>query len=115
MSSTEYQTKWGSVSDADSIVSMVALRSIPSSPVAVEQALAGVNILTMASGDLPSEFKIFLYAQDQRSGAVLLLQANISKSGEPMMILTIKISGGNKSSDQTMVDELTKIIQGALA
>lgn len=97
MTGEDYQAKWGSVRDADSIVSMVSLRSIPSSTAVVEQALAATNVFTMASGELPNEFKFFLYCKDSTTGSILLIQSNIGKlDPEPSMILTVKIHGGGQ-------------------
>eukprot|EP00934_Nitzschia_sp_Nitz4_P004086 Nitzschia sp. Nitz4//scaffold246_size28974//20458//23101//NITZ4_008086-RA/size28974-snap-gene-0.4-mRNA-1//-1//CDS//3329543924//4076//frame0 len=115
LSSADYQAKWGAISEKDSIVSIVGLRGIPSSPAEVEQALSASSVFTMASGELPTEIKFFLYAQDANTGAILLLQANINKNDEPSMVLTIKVAGGNSATDQTMVEQLTQIIQSALA
>jgi AP-4 complex subunit beta-1 len=115
MTGEEYQSIWGSIPDADSIVETVLLSGTPPSTDIVEQALATVHVHTMASGELPGEFKFFLYAQDATSGSMLLVQSNISKGGEPLMILTVKVSGNGTAADQGKVDHLTKIIQGVLA
>lgn len=115
MTGEDYQARWGSVADSESIVSIVALRTVPSGTSVVEQALAAVNVFTMASGELPHELKFFLYCQDYSTGNMLLVQSNIGKNdAEPSMILTVKISGASKGMEQTMVDQLTQIFQGAL-
>jgi len=113
MTGEEYQAKWGAIPDAGAFVTVVSLRSVPAGTTVVEQALASVNVFTMASGELPNELKFFLYCQDASSESMLLIQSNIDKrDAEPSMILTVKISGGG--SGQAMVDQLTRIVQGAL-
>jgi hypothetical protein len=69
--------------------------------------------MTMASGELPGEFKFFLYAQDTNSGSIFLLQSNVEKSADPMMIITIKVAEGT-GTNQLMVNQLTEIITAAL-
>lgn len=114
MSGDDYQTKWSAISDSDSIVETVMLPSIPASTDVVESALASILVSTMASGELPAEFKFFLYAQDA-SGATFLIQSNISKDSEPLMILTVKVANSlGKVEDQTKVDQLTQAIQNVL-
>ena len=114
MSGEDYQAKWGAVADSDALVSMVPLASVPTGTTVVEQALAASNVFTMASGELPGEFKFFLYCQDSSSGSMILIQSNISKSDtEPSMILTLKVTS-TKGNDQSLVDQLTQVIQGAI-
>jgi AP-4 complex subunit beta-1 len=115
MTGEDYQAKWGAISDADSIVSTAALSSIPPSTDVVESALGTVNVFTMASGELPNEFKFFLYAQDSESGSLFLIQSNIGKQdAEPLMILTCKVTGSDKASDQRKVDQLMELVQSVL-
>jgi AP-4 complex subunit beta-1 len=115
MTGEDYQAKWGAISDADSIVSTASLSSIPPSTDVVESALGGVNVFTMASGELPNEFKFFLYAQDSESGSLFLIQSNIGKQdAEPLMILTCKVTGADKDSDQRKVDQLMELVQSVL-
>ena len=114
MSGEDYQAKWGAVADSDALVSMVPLASVPTGTTVVEQALAASNVFTMASGELPGEFKFFLYCQDSSSSSMILIQSNISKSDtEPSMILTLKVTS-TKGNDQSLVDQLTQVIQGAI-
>ena len=114
MSGEDYQAKWSAVADSDALVSMVPLASVPIGTTDVEQALAASNVFTMASGELPGEFKFFLYCQDASSGSMILIQSNISKSDtEPSMILTLKVTS-TQGNDQSLVDQLTQVIQGAL-
>lgn len=109
-----YQTKWGTIcSDADALVEMVALSSLPSSTAPIEAGLASVGIKTMASGQTgPGEFKLYLYAIDH-DGSVLLIQANLSNSGgEALMIMTIKIEGAAVPSEKA--SQLVVMVQNAL-
>lgn len=113
MTETEYQSLWEGVSDADAIVSTVPLRSLPGSTNVVEHTLEMVGVKTMASGDLPGELKFFLYAQDSVSSCIFLIQANIEKSQEPLMIVTVKVSGSIATSPQAMTDQLiAKLTEG---
>eukprot|EP00339_Tiarina_fusa_P008742 CAMPEP_0117052522 /NCGR_PEP_ID=MMETSP0472-20121206/36303_1 /TAXON_ID=693140 ORGANISM="Tiarina fusus, Strain LIS" /NCGR_SAMPLE_ID=MMETSP0472 /ASSEMBLY_ACC=CAM_ASM_000603 /LENGTH=848 /DNA_ID=CAMNT_0004767177 /DNA_START=116 /DNA_END=2662 /DNA_ORIENTATION=+ len=113
MTGEEYQAKWGSVADSDAIVSAVPLSSVPPSTDVVEAALASIRVFTMASGELPAEFKFFLYCQDASDGSMLMVQSNIQKAGEPLMILTVKMTGGGPNAQQK-VDQLTQFVQDAL-
>jgi len=116
MSGEEYQAKWTSIcSDADAIVEMVSLSSIPDSTSPIEAALNGIGIKTMASGQTgPGEFKVYLYARDAvDSSSVILIQSNISnEGGEALMILTIKIDGTTSVSEKA--SQLIPMIQNAL-
>jgi len=116
MTGDEYQSKWATISDADAIVCTVLLRAVPGSTGEIESALSDISVFTMASGELPTEFKFFLYAKDAGSGCVFLIQSNVGKSGEPLMIITVKVSGENMSSEQQQqkVDQLIQTVQGAL-
>jgi AP-4 complex subunit beta-1 len=114
LSGEEYQSKWEAISDADSIVATVALRVLPVSTDQVERALAGMNVMTMASGELPGEFKFFLYAQDSSSGSTFLIQSNIEKTPDPLMIITIKVAGTGGGTDQQKVDQLVEMVSLAL-
>jgi AP-4 complex subunit beta-1 len=112
----EYQSTWGGISDLQSLVTMVPLKRIPSSTEQVEAALAKHNIMTMASGELPTEFKFFLYAQESASNSLMLIQGNLDKqAGEALLVLTVKINGGDGGPlDQTKVDKLTAVLSTAL-
>jgi AP-4 complex subunit beta-1 len=115
MTGEDYQAKWGAIADADSIVSTAALSSVPPSTDVVESALGSINVFTMASGELPNEFKFFLYAQDSESQSLFLIQSNIGKQdAEPLMILTCKVTGSDKASDQRKVDQLMELVQSVL-
>jgi AP-4 complex subunit beta-1 len=116
MTGDEYQSKWASISDSEAIVSTVSLRSVPSSTDEIEAGLTSISVSTMASGELPAEFKFFLYAKHATSGNFFLIQSNIGKAGEPLMIITVKISGQTLSAEeqQQQVDRLIQEIQRAL-
>jgi AP-4 complex subunit beta-1 len=111
MTGDEYQNYWSTILDSEATVTAVPISSIPNNTDEVEQVLSAYNILTMASGELPNEFKFFLYAADGASDEVFLIQSNVSKGGEPLLILTIKATGASSSSK---VQDLVDIIRTAL-
>jgi vesicle coat complex subunit len=108
MTETQYQEMWESVPEAEATVSMVPLSSLPGSTAMVEGALESVAVKTMASGDLPTELKFYLFAQDSGSSCYFLIQANVDKSSpqDPMMIVTLKICGAAPGANQAMADQL---------
>jgi hypothetical protein len=112
MTGDEYQSHWGSISDTEATVTAVPVASVPSSTDEVENRLGSIGVRTMASGELPTEFKFFLYAQDEVSDGLFLIQSNLSKGGEPLLILTIKTNGG---IDAPKVEQLVELIRLALA
>jgi AP-4 complex subunit beta-1 len=120
MTGDEYQSKWASIPDGQAIVSMIMLQTLPTSTEQVELALASrAQVQTMASGELPAEFKFFLYAQDVVSGCTFLIQTNVDKSAaavEPMMIVTVKVvlPEGSSLSPQRLVDQLVEKMGAAL-
>jgi hypothetical protein len=115
MTGDEYQSKWAAISDADAIVSTVALSNVPATTGEVESKLAGYSVVTMASGELPTEFKFFLYAKEAITGNMFLIQSNIGKAGEPLMIVTVKVSSdAGSANQQQQVDHLIREIQKAL-
>ena len=116
LSGDQYQSMWGSISDADAVVSTIPLPSLPPSTDHVEHALAGIHIMTMASGELPNEFKFFLYAQDAESGSYLLIQSNIDKSSphDALMIVTIKVTTTGSDS-ASLADQLVQTMASHLA
>jgi len=112
MTGDEYQTQWGAVPDGEATVNTIGFKRIPASTTEVEAALTSMNIQTMASGELADEFKFFLYAVEEGSNAIYLLQSNISKTPSDISaILTIKTSqpGGGKSN------ELVEMIKSAFS
>ena len=76
---------------------------------------SNVVIQTMASGELPTEFKFFLYAQDTVSGCTFLIQSNVDKSSpyDVLMIVTVKVVDAGGSS-QALVDQLVERMGAAL-
>ena len=116
LSGDDYQNSWGAINDSVSIVTMIPMKGIPGSTDEVEAALATNNIMTMASGELPTEFKFFLYARETSSNALILIQGNIDKqSGEALLLLTCKVSGGDGLNDQKKIDILTAVMTQSLA
>jgi hypothetical protein len=109
LSGEDYQSQWEAISDADSHVATVVFGATkPLSTDIVESALASMHVRTMASGELPTEFKFFLYAADSESGALFLIQGNIDKqAGEPLMIITVKVAGGG-SNEADLVAQLSQ-------
>lgn len=113
MSGEDYQNAWSSIPDSDAIVSTIPLQSVPPSTDAVESKLQQRQVMTMASGELPTEFKFFFYARDDTSGMTFLLQANVEKTAEPLMIVTTKVAGGGGGGPQA-VEKLFEIMTAAL-
>jgi len=112
MTGDEYQSTWASISDGDATVTTIPLNAVPTSTDAVETALANNNIMTMASGELPTEFKFFLYCKDT-SDIFFLLQCNVSKTpGEALFIVTIKSSGG--AAGNAKIEQLVDLMQVSL-
>ena len=68
----------------------------------------------MASGDLPTELKFFLYAKDRASPAVYLLQASIFKDSLAMS-LTFKCSDGDPMGIQENANKIEAIFRSALS
>jgi len=118
LSGEEYQNKWGAVSDLEAVViSSLPMRSRPTSTDAVESALGAFNVMTMASGELETEFKFFLYCQEEDyfGGSYFLIQAVVTKAPSSLS-LTIKPSGGNVDSNKQKekIDQLVELIRSAL-
>lgn len=110
MTGDEYQSTWASISDGDATVTTIPLNAVPTSTDAVETVLANnANIMTMASGELPTEFKFFLYCKDT-ADVFYLLQCNVSKTpGEPLFIVTIKTSGG--AAGNAKIEQLVELLR----
>jgi hypothetical protein len=113
MTGDEYQSTWASISDGDATVTTIPLNAVPTSTDAVETVLANnANIMTMASGELPTEFKFFLYCKDT-ADVFYLLQCNVSKTpGEPLFIVTIKTSGG--AAGNAKIEQLVELLRSSL-
>lgn len=118
LSGEDYQGKWGSVPDSEAIVlSGIPMSSAPPSTDVVEGALSAFSVFTMASGELPSEFKFFLYAQEEDTfgGCYFLAQAVALKQPSSLN-LTIKPVGGDADPNKRKekVDQLVELIKSAL-
>jgi len=105
MAGEEYQASWETIPDADATVTAIPMKFMPSSTDQVEQLLSSANVYTMASGELPTEFKFFLYAQGVEN-EWFLIQSNISKGDEPLLIVTIKTTNNNSKSAELLVEHL---------
>jgi len=114
LSGDQYQTMWSAVPDAEAHVMIIPLNSIPPSTDSIEGLLDNVSIKTMASGELDTELKFFLYAQDSSSSTapIFLLQASISKTTSPVeMFLTVKINGqGDRDAAEALVNVMKTAI-----
>jgi AP-4 complex subunit beta-1 len=110
MTGDEYQSKWGAMADAQATVATIPLPRLPVNAEAIEVQLARGAVKTMASGELATEFKFYLYAVDVQ-GHVYLIQSNIEKSpvDDPIMILTIKDVSGTGQTNM-LVEIITKAL-----
>jgi hypothetical protein len=117
LSGEEYQAKWGAVADSDATTIVIPLTALPPSTDAVEGPLGGAAVSTMASGDLPAEIKLFLYAKEKAgSGTIFLIQSSISKDPTNLaMTMTVKCSGGDPASNPDKVSMLDGIIRSTLS
>ena len=88
------------------IVSALPLRLAPSSTGVVESSLSAFNVFTMASGELPTEFKFFLYCQEE-AGGYYLIQAVVAS-----LTLTIKPLGGD--NDLNKIDQAVELMKTSL-
>lgn len=118
LSGEDYQSKWGAVPDAEAVViSALPMRYSPASTSVVEGALGTFNVFTMASGELPTEFKFFLYTQEEDTfgGGYFLIQAVVMKAPSSLTV-TIKPSGGDvdPTKRKEKMDQLVELIKSAL-
>lgn len=60
---------------------------------ALEEALLQRRVSTLASGDLPEQWKLFLFTQDKGTGTVLLVEALLHKA-DMRLEVTVKTSAG---------------------
>lgn len=95
MSGDEYQAAWEAIPDADALVTAIPLPTMPTLQW-MEQTLASVHILTMASGELPTELKFYHYCCSD--DIFYLIQSNITKGEEPLLIVTCKSQGVEKEA-----------------
>jgi len=117
LSGEEYQAKWGAVADSDAVAIAIPLKALPPSTDSVEGPLGEAAVSTMASGDLPTEIKFFLYAKEKAgSGTIFLIQSSISKDPTNLsMTMTVKCSGGDPASNPDKVSMLDGIIRSTLS
>ena len=92
------------------IVSALPLRLAPLSTGIVESSLSAFNVITMASGELPTEFKFFLYCQEE-AGGYYLIQAVVQKA-PASLTLTIKPHGGD--NDRNKIDQVVELMKTSL-
>jgi AP-4 complex subunit beta-1 len=111
MTGDEYQSKWGAIPDAQATVATIPLPRLPVNAEAIEVQLARGAVKTMASGELATEFKFYLYAVDIPGHNIYLIQSNIEKSSvdDPIMILTIKDVNGTGHTNR-LVEIITKAL-----
>jgi AP-4 complex subunit beta-1 len=113
----EYQNMWSAVSDLEAVIISTNMRTGPTSTDAVEGSLGAFNVMTMASGELPTEFKFFLYGreEDYYGGGYFLIQAVVMKA-PPSLNLTIKSSGGDADpiKRKEKIEQLVELIKSAL-
>jgi len=114
LSGEEYQTSWGNISDAEAHMICFSLCVQPNTTDEIENPLAKLSILTMASGDLPAEMKFFFYGKElSAENTVILAQASISKDVSPVeLLLTVKFAG---LGSREKADGLGELIKNALA
>lgn len=108
MTGDDYQNKWSAMPDAQATVSTIPLPRLPANTDVIEAQLSDASVKTMASGELATEFKFYLYAADM-NGCLYLIQSNIEKTAEPLMILTIKDMEGVGQTEQ-LVQAITKAL-----
>uniref|UniRef100_A0A6V2IVW9 Beta-adaptin appendage C-terminal subdomain domain-containing protein n=1 Tax=Ditylum brightwellii TaxID=49249 RepID=A0A6V2IVW9_9STRA len=115
ISGEDYQAKWEAVADSHALSVMMSLRLQPESTDLVESALSTLNILTMASGELPTELKFFLYGRERReNGMIFLIQAVIFKSPDLSLSITIKTSGGDQARSGELSQKVVDMMKTAL-
>ena len=111
MTGDTYQSIWGANAEAASL--LIPLKQPPSNIPQTEQTLANSGIYTMASGELPTEFKFFLYAQDLDTEQFLLLQAVFRKDAADLNVV-IKISDGNDADNKIKANLLIDVVKNSL-
>ena len=117
ISGEDFQGKWGSVGDGDALCDELSLPRMPSGTDAVEAAFASTQVFTMASGELPTEFKFFLFAKDEVSQQLLLIQSNISKESltEINMVMTVKVVPSDPSIPALPFEQKTALLAQLMA
>lgn len=114
MAGDTYQSIWGANPEAASL--LIPLKQPPTNIPQIEQTLANSRIYTMASGELPTEFKFFLYTQELDTQQYLLLQAVFRKdTTQPDLNIVIKISSSSADTDnKNKADLLIGIVKNSL-
>merc|ERR1711971_248646 len=98
MTGDTYQSIWGANPEAVSL--LIPLKQPPTNIPQIEQTLANSRIYTMASGELPTEFKFFLYSQELDTQQYLLIQGVFRKdTTQPDLNIVIKISSSSDGVD----------------
>jgi len=109
----KFQTLWGQLEE--SVNSMYPMGMTPiSNTKNVEDALLARSVLTMASGEMPNEFKFFLYAQEESSGGLFLIQALVDKTCQPQLLNVLvktEVAGGRGA---VLSEELVGVLKEAL-
>lgn len=106
-----YQQIWGSQPDASAASVVIPLKFTPQMS-DVEAAFTQAHVLTMASGELPTELKLFLFAQESEGGITFLLQAVIAKppsDGALSLIVKTDGSGAQERNKATALIETVKL------
>mmetsp|Transcript_2083 Transcript_2083/g.6328 ORF Transcript_2083/g.6328 Transcript_2083/m.6328 type:complete len:832 (+) Transcript_2083:69-2564(+) len=89
-----FQAKWAEIGSENTF--QLSLPSLPAATADAEAALAERRVYTMASGELPAQFKFFFYALDD-SSALYLIQCVIDKASSNAT-LTVKVQGAGDAS-----------------
>jgi len=103
MDGEKYQQLW--TAHPEAINAIIPLKKLPDLTSEIETALASFNIQTMASGELPTEFKFFMYAQQNDNDNIILLQAVVEKT---TMELTLVVKTDAAPGSILWVQELIK-------
>jgi AP-4 complex subunit beta-1 len=113
MTGERYQELWGAQPDTSATTVTLNIITPPAGTAEVEAALAQSKIFTMASGELPTELKFFLYAQEQGGAATTLLMQVVMNKQASSMLLTVKNSGGEGANEKSEL--LVRTMISALA
>jgi len=103
MTGDTYQSIWGAHPNAAD--TLIKINNLPSMS-EIEQLLKSRHIFTMASGELTTELKFFLYCQDEQT-CTYLLQALFEKGASQKLHLEVRTT----DSEQRNVPKLVDIIQ----
>jgi len=108
------QQVWAATSDAEATTVAIPLKFLPPMN-EIETAFNQAKILTMASGELSTELKFFLFAQEPDGGVTFLLQVIITKPpADVSLSVTVKTdSDTNQGVEKS--HSLIDTVRGALA